>query len=52
MFESKQSIKEVVFQQPVNEDHLYRAIDWLADQQAAVEETLYRQGASQLAESL
>jgi transposase len=37
---------------PFNEDHLYRAMDWLADQQAAIEETLYRQGASQPAESL
>jgi transposase len=37
---------------PFNEDHLYQAMDWLADQQAAIEEALYRQRASQLAESL
>jgi transposase len=37
---------------PFNEDHLYRAMDWLADQQATIEEALYRQGASQPAESL
>jgi hypothetical protein len=37
---------------PFNEDHLYRAMDGLADQQAAIEEALYRQGALQPAQSL
>src|ERR671914_61461 len=37
---------------PVNEDHLYRAMDWLADQQAAIEEALYQQRASQPAQSV
>src|SRR5918999_6143423 len=37
---------------PVNEDPLYRAMEWLADQQAAIEEALHRQRASHLAESL
>lgn len=37
---------------PFNEDHLYRAMDWLAEQQAAIEEALHRQGALQPAESV
>ena len=43
---------DVLTLEPFNEDHLYPALDWLADQQAAIEEALYRQRALQLAESL
>jgi hypothetical protein len=37
---------------PFNEDHLYRAMDWLADQRAAIEGALYHQRASQPAQSV
>ncbi len=37
---------------PFNEDHLYRAMDWLADQRAAIEGARYHQRASQPAQSV
>src|SRR5918996_1541464 len=37
---------------PFNEDHLYRAMDWLADRRAAIEGALYHQRASQPAQSV
>lgn len=39
----QQAAKEVLGLKPFDEDDLYRALDWLAEQQAAIEQRLYRE---------
>src|SRR5918999_5216400 len=46
------AVCDVLKLDPFNEDHLYRAMDWLADQRAAIEGALYHQRASQPAQSV